>query len=143
MSTTQTVSGKELKGALLHGIRKLNEAVSSTLGPGGRTVLIKEDYGEVKISKDKTKIYFVCALKNVWGDFCSDLEVSTSCDFWQLYNEDIYVKKQYEINTERLKEPLFLNIPKLSNKYEQYQLYKLSKEIKYIYVFIYIYYLNF
>jgi predicted GIY-YIG superfamily endonuclease len=73
---------------------------------------------EVKISKDKSKIYFVCALKNVWGDFCSDLEVSTPCDFWQPYNEDIYVKKQYEINTERLKEPLFLNIPKLPNKYE-------------------------
>jgi predicted GIY-YIG superfamily endonuclease len=73
---------------------------------------------EVKISKDKSKIYFVCALKNVWGDFCSDLEVSTPCDFWQPYTEDIYVKKQYEINTERLKEPLFLNIPKLPNKYE-------------------------
>jgi predicted GIY-YIG superfamily endonuclease len=43
---------------------------------------------EVKLSKDKTKIYFVCALKNIWGDFFSDLQVDTPCDFCQLYTDD-------------------------------------------------------
>lgn len=51
MSTT-TVFGIELKNRLLNGIKKLNESVSSTLGPGGRTVLIKDKSGEVKVTKD-------------------------------------------------------------------------------------------
>lgn len=51
MSTT-TVFGTELKNKLLSGIKKLNESVASTLGPGGRTVLIKERSGEVKVTKD-------------------------------------------------------------------------------------------
>jgi len=51
MSTT-TVFGTELKNKLLAGIKKLNHSVSSTLGPGGRTVLIKDKSGEVKVTKD-------------------------------------------------------------------------------------------
>jgi chaperonin GroEL len=49
---TTTVFGTELKNRLLAGIRKLNQSVSSTLGPGGRTVLIKDPSGEVKVTKD-------------------------------------------------------------------------------------------
>ena len=52
MSTTKNISGTELKEKLLSGIEKLNLAVSSTLGPGGRTVLIREQNGEVKVTKD-------------------------------------------------------------------------------------------
>jgi predicted GIY-YIG superfamily endonuclease len=40
---------------------------------------------EVKMSKDKTKIYFVCALKNAWPDI-PFLKVGHQCDFWELYN---------------------------------------------------------
>lgn len=50
--STLTVFGTELKNKLLAGIKKLNESVSSTLGPGGRTVLIKDRSGEVKVTKD-------------------------------------------------------------------------------------------
>jgi len=49
---TTTVFGTELKNKLLAGIKKLNQSVSSTLGPGGRTVLIKDQSGEVKVTKD-------------------------------------------------------------------------------------------
>jgi len=49
---TTTVFGIELKNKLLAGIKKLNQSVSSTLGPGGRTVLIKDQSGEVKVTKD-------------------------------------------------------------------------------------------
>jgi chaperonin GroEL len=49
---TQTVFGIELKNKLLAGIKQLNHSVSSTLGPGGRTVLIKDQTGEVKVTKD-------------------------------------------------------------------------------------------
>ena len=56
MSKTQFVQGQELKEKLLSGIFKLNLAVSSTLGPGGRTVLIKDANGEIRISKDGVSV---------------------------------------------------------------------------------------
>jgi len=52
MSYTEFLQGTELKNKLLIGIKKLNQAVSSTLGPGGRTVLIQAPGGEVKVTKD-------------------------------------------------------------------------------------------
>lgn len=52
MSTTKHVTGLELKEKLLKGVIKLNDVVSSTLGPAGRTVLIREQSGEVKVTKD-------------------------------------------------------------------------------------------
>jgi len=53
---TQTVFGIELKNKLLAGIKQLNHSVSSTLGPGGRTVLIKDQSGEVKVTKDGVSV---------------------------------------------------------------------------------------
>jgi predicted GIY-YIG superfamily endonuclease len=73
---------------------------------------------EVKLSKDRTKIYFTCALKNVWDDFCSDLSVASPCDFWQIYTEDKEVKMQYEIVKARSKESWILNIPLSAYKIE-------------------------
>jgi chaperonin GroEL len=52
MSKTNFIKGKELKEKLFLGIDKLNTAVSSTLGPGGRTVLIKDPNGEIRATKD-------------------------------------------------------------------------------------------
>mgnify|MGYP000851643652 CR=1 FL=1 len=43
--STKTLFGDELKGKLLDGIKKLNNSVSSTLGPGGRNVLIQKEDG--------------------------------------------------------------------------------------------------
>jgi len=66
---------------------------------------------EVKLSKDKTKIYFVCALKNVWDNLYSFIRIDTPCDFWQLYTGDKEVKADYEIVKARSKESWILNIP--------------------------------
>tara|TARA_E500000318_G_C3561040_1_gene213444 strand:+ start:807 stop:2453 length:1647 start_codon:yes stop_codon:yes gene_type:complete len=49
---TETSFGTELKNKLLEGVQKLNNSVASTLGPAGRTVLIKESTGEIKVTKD-------------------------------------------------------------------------------------------
>ena len=49
---TETSFGTELKNKLLEGVQKLNNSVASTLGPAGRTVLIKESNGEIKVTKD-------------------------------------------------------------------------------------------
>lgn len=66
---------------------------------------------EVKISRDNTTIYFVCALKNVWGGFFSDLQIDEPCDFWQSYTEDIPVKSRYEFVKTRSNESWLLNVP--------------------------------
>ena len=49
---TETSFGTDLKNKLLEGVQKLNNSVASTLGPAGRTVLIKDNTGEIKITKD-------------------------------------------------------------------------------------------
>ena len=49
---TETSFGKELKNRLLDGVQKLNNSVASTLGPAGRTVLIKDQMGAIKVTKD-------------------------------------------------------------------------------------------
>jgi chaperonin GroEL len=49
---TITSFGTELKDRLLEGVKQLNNSVSSTLGPAGRTVLIKRLHQKTKITKD-------------------------------------------------------------------------------------------
>ena len=49
---TGNIHGTDAKNQLLNGIRKLNKSVSATLGPAGRTVLIRYPGGELKITKD-------------------------------------------------------------------------------------------
>ena len=50
--STKTLFGDELKSKLLDGIKKLNNSVSSTLGPGGRNVLIQKEDGTISATKD-------------------------------------------------------------------------------------------
>lgn len=50
--STKTLFGNELKSKLLDGILKLNQSVSSTLGPGGRNVLIQKEDGTIATTKD-------------------------------------------------------------------------------------------
>jgi len=53
MEKTFTSFGTDLKDRLLSGVKQLNKAVSSTLGPAGRTVMIKRSGGRLtKITKD-------------------------------------------------------------------------------------------
>lgn len=52
----QTKSGLELNKKLLAGINKLNNSVSSTLGPGGRNVIIQGEDGTIKITKDGVSV---------------------------------------------------------------------------------------
>jgi len=64
---------------------------------------------EVRVSKDKMNVYFVCALKNVWNNF--PIDVDDPCDFWELYTEDKKVKDQYEIVKTSSNESWVKNIP--------------------------------
>jgi hypothetical protein len=66
---------------------------------------------EVRLSKDKNTIFFVCCLKNVWEKFNADLDVGSPCDFWKPYTEDREIKFQYEIVKARSNESWMLNVP--------------------------------
>ena len=52
MEKTLTSFKTDLKDRLLDGIKQLNDSVSSTLGPAGRTVLIKRLGQKTKVTKD-------------------------------------------------------------------------------------------
>jgi len=52
MEKTITSFKTDLKDRLLEGVKQLNDSVSSTLGPAGRTVLIKRMHQKTKITKD-------------------------------------------------------------------------------------------
>jgi predicted GIY-YIG superfamily endonuclease len=59
---------------------------------------------EVKMSKDKKTIYFVCPLKNVWDDFYSYLSVDEPCDFYSVYTDDKIIRVEYEIAKKNISE---------------------------------------
>ena len=48
----KTEFGTELKKKILSGINKINDSVSSTLGPAGRNVIIRDADGSIKVTKD-------------------------------------------------------------------------------------------
>lgn len=54
--STQSIFGTELKTKLLEGITKLNNSVSSTLGPAGRTVLIDDKTTGIRVTKDGVSV---------------------------------------------------------------------------------------
>jgi hypothetical protein len=64
---------------------------------------------EVKLSKDS--INFVCARKNIWDGFSSQIPFDQPCDFWQMYTEDDHVKRNMPIILTRSKELWIQNIP--------------------------------
>lgn len=53
---TESVNNEELKDLFLKGIEKLNTSVSSTLGPYGRTVGMKDEFGNIKVTKDGVSV---------------------------------------------------------------------------------------
>lgn len=69
---------------------------------------------EVKISKDRNTIYFVCSLKNVWDEFYRYLEVGEPCDFYSVYTDDKMIKAEYTIAKKKIGEEWCRNIPATS-----------------------------
>lgn len=51
--------GVEGRAALLNGVETLAKAVSTTLGPKGRNVLIESSYGSPKITKGPSSQYAI------------------------------------------------------------------------------------
>ena len=79
----ENVYGTELKNKLLQGIKKLNHAVSSTLGPGGRTVLIEDSNNGVKVTKDgvtvaKAFIEIKDEIENIGAQLVKDVSIKSA-----------------------------------------------------------------
>jgi hypothetical protein len=86
---------------------------------------------EVKISKDKEHIYFVCALKNVWGDFYEGLQVDEPCDFWKIYEGDKELKQISTLNKIHIKAKWLDRIPSTNCSIEPGPCVSCRKEIYY------------
>ena len=52
MTSTDVKFDREARERLLHGVDILADAVKATLGPKGRTVLIRKGYGGPRVSND-------------------------------------------------------------------------------------------
>jgi hypothetical protein len=53
-------------------------------------------------------------MANVWPGFCESyggLRVGGNCSYYKVYDEDKYIKQQFEILTKKLSEPWISNIP--------------------------------
>lgn len=79
----ENITGTELKSKLLQGIKKLNHAVSSTLGPGGRTVLIEDAQNGVKVTKDgvtvaKAFVEIEDEVENIGAQLVKDVSIKSA-----------------------------------------------------------------
>lgn len=68
---------EEAKGLLFSGIQKLHDAVASTLGPNGKTVIITDEYGKPYVTKDGVsvarKIYFKDPVENIGASLIKEV----------------------------------------------------------------------
>jgi chaperonin GroEL len=68
---------KEARELLFKGIQKLHDAVASTLGPNGKTVIITDEYGKPYVTKDGVsvarKIYFKDPVENIGASLIKEV----------------------------------------------------------------------
>lgn len=74
--------GGEAKLKLIEGINKLSDAVLSTMGPAGRTVIISDEYGRPYITKDgvsvANSIKFRDAVENIGAKLIKEVAQKTA-----------------------------------------------------------------
>ena len=82
MRSTKQLVGIEGREKLLSGINKMADAVKSTLGPMGRNVLIQDEYGNVKTTKDGVSVakalYLQDELENLAASVLREVSVKTN-----------------------------------------------------------------
>ena len=55
-SAKQILHGEHARNSMLQGVNRLADTVQVTLGPKGRNVIIEQEYGEPKITKDGVSV---------------------------------------------------------------------------------------
>ena len=82
MRSTKKLVGVDGREKLLAGINKMADAVKSTLGPMGRNVLIQDEYGNVKTTKDGVSVakalYLHDDLENLAATVLREVSVKTN-----------------------------------------------------------------
>lgn len=78
------IEGWDAKEKLKEGVNILASAVKSTLGPSGRNVIIEQDYGSPKITKDGVsvarEIFLKDPLQNIGAQMVKDVASKTNDD---------------------------------------------------------------
>lgn len=68
---------EEARDLLFSGIQKFHDAIASTLGPNGKTVIITDEYGKPYITKDGVsvarKIYFKDVVENIGAQLVKEV----------------------------------------------------------------------
>jgi chaperonin GroEL len=82
MSAKQMMYDMEARQKILNGISKLNKAVSSTLGPCGRNVILDKKFGSPAITKDGVsvakEIELPCPFENMGAQMVREVASKTS-----------------------------------------------------------------
>ncbi len=68
MTTKQLCFGSAARDQMLKGVNTLADAVSVTLGPKGRNVIIEKSFGAPRITKDGVSVAKEIKLKNKFED---------------------------------------------------------------------------
>lgn len=65
--------GKDARDAILSGVEQLNKAVSATMGPKGRNVLVQKKYGRPMATKDGVTVAREINLKDKFEDMGAEM----------------------------------------------------------------------
>lgn len=80
--TEKLVSGNEFRNGVKNGIDKLANAVKETLGPMGNTVVIKNAFGEIDITKDGVsvaeEIYLEDPVENIGAELVKNVSMKAN-----------------------------------------------------------------
>ena len=125
---------KEAKDLLFSGIQKLHDAVASTLGPNGKTVIITDEYGKPYVTKDGVsvarKIYFKDVVENIGAQLVKEvceLQVTQAGDgtTTAIVLANAFIQNLKEFNSNEINKAFDEIIPKVIE-----QLKINSKELK-------------
>lgn len=64
MTKKKILYGEEARNAVFAGAKKIRDIVASTLGPNGCTVMIEQEYGDHKVTKDGVTVAKAVELEN-------------------------------------------------------------------------------
>lgn len=73
MSAKQLSFGDDARHKIVHGIRKLADAVRVTMGPNGRNALIAKSYGGPTVTKDGVTVAKEIELEDAWENMGAQL----------------------------------------------------------------------
>ena len=132
---------EEARDLLFSGVKKLTQAVSSTMGPNGKTVIISNQYGDPEITKDGVKvareIYFRNAIENIGAKIVkevAELQVDLAGDgtTTAIVLANAFIQNLKEFNSSDINKAFDLIIPTVIENLKEGSRKLEHKDIKYL-----------